>query len=754
MLTPRPPRPFALIRTHDQWLRASHRRTALEGEVVQLYWREDKPESVGHDKPFLEPGAGQAFDRYCRLYHSVPNEGRVERLLWAAHDPLQPTSVEQAPVDLFETVDEEVLGDFSSASERPKVLIAPRGLTVDEDERLFVAESGAKRILIYDLWSKRLLRIVQLAAAPIDLVAAGRVVYALLASPPGLIRLGARSDPQPLALPAEISAPSRIAFSPNGELFVLDHGGQAQARVVRYADPGYVISAAFATGLAFQIGDPLLTQVCKGDNYVLVVARRRGEDFRRFCVGESQPAELPQVKARGYDGLGIVRTPDGGIGFWTEYGFRQAVAARLRYFSSGAVTTFRLDSGEFHTNWGRLFLDACIPKDSQIAVRCITADEPPEGPAILRRKPRNTNEEPPHHKLSPPMPPRPLGDQLKKAVAQSLHRRESGRELPWVRPAENDAFETYEAPVIAAPGRYLWVRIELCGNTRVTPRLKALRAEYPTHDYLRRIPQTFSRDERVASFLRRYLASFEGLLGELEAKADARAALLDPRSSPAEILPWLASFLGLAVDERMARAPRPGNRTEDVRRTLITEATWLFRFRGTVPGLRRFIEIYLGTETVLIEKFRVRGLGGAILGDPTGLTASSILGAGFRVGGAIGEGATQVLSGSVADAFDTHAHRFALIIRALLTPDQQDVVNQILELHRPAHTLVEVCSVGAGMRVGRGLHVALNSIVGRSGGFTQLQLGSALLGREAILGKPEAGTVIGGGVLGKDSRVG
>ena len=73
---------------------------------------------------------------------------------------------------------------------------------------------------------------------------------------------------------------------------------------------------------------------------------------------------------------------------------------------------------------------------------------------------------------------------------------------------------------------------------------------------------------------------------------------------------------------------------------------------------------------------------------------------------------------------------------------------------RPAHTLVEVCTVGAGMRVGRGLHVELTSIIGRSGEFTQLQLGAARLGRGSVVGKSEAGTSIGGSHIGWDSRVG
>jgi phage tail-like protein len=748
------PRPFALIRTEDQWLRASHDRTALEGEVVQLYWREEKAESVDADEPFSERGAGLAFDGHCRLYHSVPQEGRVERLLWAAQNPLEPQTTQPVPINLFETDTEGQLGDFALSGDKPAALIRPRGLAVDADERLFVADAGAKRILIYDLWSNRLLRRVELAAEPFDLASSGRTIYALLSSPPGLFKLGAREEPQALTLPDEMDAPARIAVSPGGELFILEHAGLQEARVVNYSTPGNVIPVGFATDIEFQVGDRMLTQACGGDQEVLVVARRPGEDFRRFCIGENRVTELPPLKARGYDGLGCVRVPDGRIGFWTELGFRQAVAARLSYLPSGSVTTFRLDSGEFHTVWGRIFLDACIPKETEIILRSVAADEPPDEPLMTGSLPANTKTEPPHKSLSPPLPPESLARQLENARAQTLHRRQSGRELPWVRPAEDDPFETYEAPVLAGPGRYLWVRLELKGNTRATPRVRVLRAEYPTHDYLRRLPQTFSRDERVAPFLRRYLAIFEGLLGELEARADARAALLNPLSAPAEILPWLASFLGLTLDERMARARRAGGRCEDVRRRLISEATWLFRFRGTVPGLQRFLEIYLGVQTILVEKFRVRGMGGALLKDSAGLLSSSILGAGFRVGGAIGHDETQILGGSIEDAFETHAHRFALVIPASLTSEQQSVVEQILELHRPAHTLVEVCTVGAGMRVGRGLHVALTSIIGRSGGFTQLQLGNALLGRGTILGRPEAGTLIGGSRLGEDSRVG
>ncbi|HVI71229.1 MAG TPA: hypothetical protein VM656_07055, partial [Pyrinomonadaceae bacterium] len=377
------PRPFALIRTRDQWLRASHNNTALEGEVVQLYWTDDKSQGSSANDNFTELGGGLAFDEYCRLYHSVPKEGRVERLHWTLHDPLKPASDQKAPVDLFETEVDDEFGDFVLSGEQPDQLLGPAGLAVDEDGRLFVAESGAKRILIYDLRSNRLLRRVQLPAMPVDLVASGSTVYALLISPFGLIKLTARTDPQTLELPPQITGPSRLAITPEGELFVLEKAGTADARVVRYRDAREIVKVRFATDIEFQTAVPCMP---------LVVARLPGDDFLRFCIGDNDVSEIPPLKARGYDGLGIVNTPDGRIGFWTKSGFRHAVAARLTYLAAGSVTTFRLDSNEFHTIWGRLFLDACIPKDTDVTVRCITADEPPVDPEIERKPPANTTD--------------------------------------------------------------------------------------------------------------------------------------------------------------------------------------------------------------------------------------------------------------------------------------------------------------------------------------------------------------------------
>jgi phage tail-like protein len=723
-------RDFAMIHSVDQWRRVAHENTALQVEAgsVQLAWEieERLDAAVGPQLPV----AGLAFDPWCRLYRTLPEAGRMERIRWA-----DPAAKQQEPFDLFES-ESQAAGEFVLAADDAMPLQDPRGLVIDGDGRLFVAESGAWRILIYDLVERRLLRRVGLEGVgrPLDLACDGRRVYALLDEPPGLAILDARTGPRFEALPAVVTAPSRIAAPAPGELYLLEAGGTESARILPLARVDEAIEVPFATDLEFL------------EQEVLVVARLPGQDFLRLRVATGAQEELPHLKARHYDGRGIVRTPDGRIGFWTGSGFAHATLARLRYIPEGRVTSFRLDSGEFQTHWGRVFIDACIPKGTQVRAHCLVMDEPPEDIELLERTPPDNTLSMTIHRpdLSPPMPPRVMVEDV--VVTQDLQRRENGNELPWTCRPRDDAFETYEAPVIAAPGRYLWVVLELKGGARVTPRIRSLRVEYPAHDWLRRLPRIYSRDEAIADFLRRYLALFEGKLRDLDLRAANRHVLLDPKAAPAEVLPWLAGFIGLLLDERWP---------ERARRELIENGIWLFRFRGTVMGVKRFLEIYLGRRITLVEHFKVRGLGGAIVGADDALTSNAIVGAGFRVGGRVGdEQAISINEQSIEDAFETHAHRFSVIVSASLSQEQHEVIAHILDEHRPAHTLYDLCSVDAGMRAGIGLYVELTTIVGRSAAFGRLQVGGSLIGRGAVLGRPGPGTRIGGSRLGSDSRVG
>jgi phage tail-like protein len=735
-------RPFALLRSGDQWVRCSHDSTFLDlaTGVVELAWTTTTTATTVATSAEV---AGLAFDSACRLLHSLPAAGRIERLRWAAIDPAAPPEDQPAAVDLFAAAPPPTFGDFSAATPDTG-LVEPRGLAVDINDRLFVAETGADRILVYDLWDQRLLQRIAFApgSRPTDLAAQGLQVYAVLAGAGQIVRLGARTVPVTLELPPGCAQPSRVAVSPGGRIAVLAAAGGAAAHV-GFVDPGWPdFAVPDATDVEWEADD------------TLVIARSPGADFIRMRVGAGVADLLPPLRARGYDGLGIVVLPTHPatatrrIGYWTALGPRAAVAARLVYSRVGRLTTYRLDSGSPQTEWGRVFIDACIPPGAALRLACLSADETDDAPEMARVAPANittlTLRRP---DLSPPMPPLAQVPGPGEVV-QPLHRRESGRELPWTQPAATDPFVTYEAPVIAGPGRYLWLTLELRGNTRVSPKIACLRAEHPTHDYLRRLPRTFSCDVTAAAFLQRYLALFEGFLGETEARAVDRDLLLDPRAAPDEVLPWLASFVGLVLDERWANAPSPaGQPPADVRRQYIEEAAWLFRFRGTLPGLKRLIEIYTGIAVVIIEHYRLRGLGAVVLGEADVAAANSIVGVGFRVGGEVGSQVATPISGSVADAFRTHAHRFTVIIPAALSAEQLEVVNQIITVHRPAHTLFDLCTVDAGMRVGHGLLLEVSSVIGRSGGWARLQLGGSTLGRGTLLGRAAAGGRLGSATL-------
>jgi phage tail-like protein len=728
-------RGFSVFRTRDQWVRAAHDHTGIDPDTggVRLGWTIPPIVTEGTPPPAPPLPGGMAFDSSCVLYRSAVPEGRVERMLWRALDPFEPpTDDSLLEVDALGGEPEPAVGDFTPEPPAGTRLRRPLGLAVDEDDRLFVCEHGAGRILVYDLPSSRLLRTVRFGARPLDVAAAGRLVYAVLDADPWLARLSARTNPVPVKLPqaAELqgvpptASPARVAVSPGGTVFLLYRdGGKGWIVPLDGSPKPHEVDGA--------------TDIEVESERNLVVARTPGDAFVRVAVEEGGWNEGDPYAARDYDGYGIVRTPDGRTGFWTAHGFREAILGRVRYEAEGLVSSYRLDGGEFQTEWGRIFLDACIPPGTRVRVHSITSDEPfDDEPMLSWLAPQGFDGTVYRPDLTPPLPPTRLVPAVGDPTFRPVHRRESGRELAWSRPDADDPFETYETPVIADPGRYLWVTLELTGNTRFSPRVKAIRTERPGHDLLRRLPKTFSRDPAVAAFLRRYLALMEGTLEELLDRAEAREVLLDPYATPEELLAWLASFLGLALDERWPPAAV---------RELIAEAGGLLRCRGTKTTLERFIEIYLGAPSVtILEHWRLRGLGGAMLrNEPSALEAGAVVGENLRVGGAVGRRDEQFVSGTPEDAFGTHAHRFTVVVPAMLSDEQRSVIGHLLDVHRPAHTLFELCTVGSGMRVGYGLHVGLLSIIGRTGGWGQLRIGG-LVGRDATLGRPQSGMRVGG----------
>lgn len=181
----------------------------------------------------------------------------------------------------------------------------------------------------------------------------------------------------------------------------------------------------------------------------------------------------------------------------------------------------------------------------------------------------------------------------------------------------------------AAPAR------RLRGNG-VPPRIKpgSRRFGYERSSYLQYLPPCYHEDD----FLGRFLLIFETILDPLERTIDQLERVFDPRLAPEPLLPWLAFWVDLVLNEKWPL---------DRRRALVGAAAELYRWRGTRHGLSEYIRMYTGVEPMIVEPEQEQQRGGSTL----------------------------------------PAHMFRVILDV---PDpneiDRDVVEAIIETEKPAHT--------------------------------------------------------------------
>jgi phage tail-like protein len=134
------------------------------------------------------------------------------------------------------------------------------------------------------------------------------------------------------------------------------------------------------------------------------------------------------------------------------------------------------------------------------------------------------------------------------------------------------------------------------------PRIKpgSRRFGYATSSYLEYLPPCYHEDD----FLGRFLLIFESLLDPLERTIAQRHHYFDPQLAPEALLPWLATWVDLVLNEKW-----PVER----QRALVAAAAELYRWRGTKRGLRDYIRMYTGVEPLIIEAVDEQQHGGTSL---------------------------------------------------------------------------------------------------------------------------------------------
>lgn len=128
----------------------------------------------------------------------------------------------------------------------------------------------------------------------------------------------------------------------------------------------------------------------------------------------------------------------------------------------------------------------------------------------------------------------------------------------------------------------------LRGNLPATRRPLSLHSRESVSSYLQYLPPVYQDHD----FMGRFLLIFESLLEPLERVIDEIHAYFDPRTAPEGMLPWLASWVDLVLNEKW-----PIER----RRALVRAAAELYRWRGTRRGLSEYIKIYTGFHPIIEE---------------------------------------------------------------------------------------------------------------------------------------------------------
>ncbi len=144
-------------------------------------------------------------------------------------------------------------------------------------------------------------------------------------------------------------------------------------------------------------------------------------------------------------------------------------------------------------------------------------------------------------------------------------------------------------------GRYLWFKITLSGNERLSPVVKSVNVFFPRISYIDYLPGVYQEDSVSKRLLERFLAIFESIFYEIDFTIDHISRYFDTSGAPAEFLSWLGSWLDVSMDEDWP---------EDKKRLFIRNAISLYKKRGTKECLEQSIELFTGKKPFIVENFQ------------------------------------------------------------------------------------------------------------------------------------------------------
>jgi phage tail-like protein len=293
-----------------------------------------------------------------------------------------------------------------------------------------------------------------------------------------------------------------------------------------------------------------------------------------------------------------------------------------------------------------------------------------------------------------------------------------------------------DALVVRQPrGRFLRLELELFGDGRDTPVVRAIRADFNVTTGLARLPAVYRADASAAEFTRRFLSLFEASLQELDEAIAFAPLLLDPHVLPDHVLPALAARIGIRADPSW-----PPDRL----RRLLSAWPGISPLLGTPRGLRRLVAIIYGVDVLVQEPGRQRpwgAAGHARLGQVRlfGLSRASL-----RLGaGRLGEALMEPDADPLGPAYGSGAFRCTVHVPATLPVRERPALESLVRAFLPAHISVSVRYALPAVVVGAPVAVSVGTRLGQveSGVLAGGGERAMVLGQRGVLGVGRDGGV-------------
>jgi phage tail-like protein len=577
---------------------------------------------------------------------------------------------------------------------------------------LYVADSGNRRVQVFDLATLALLHIWRSPPdcplwRPFDVAAHGNTAYVLDARSRRVYRHRAGEDGLALLIDGASDGGRwrRIAADGVGRLYVLDVSDKAGPRLLSFDAQGKRDRTIEDAGAVRDRFEPpairLFFDARRASGGYFCLPASMGRACRPQAPRPPPAPERPLALCPPWSGQADAAS--GGLIFDRSGARAQLDPAEVvehpLYRTQGAWVSQPLDSAIFRCQWHRVELELDqLPAGTQIQIETYSADEP-----LLTKDPEQwlagyvaggQLQPPPSGPLAlpelAPKPPPPPGDFL----------------------------------VQSRQGQYLRLKITLKSDGFGSPALRGLRLHFPRESYLSYLPAVYSADDTSRWFLERYLSLFQTDWDALERRIAGSIALFDPDAvPPGQPLDDLARRFGL---------PLEGGWSGEQRRTLLRCLRDFYTWRGTAGGLRAYLQAYLQNLSgltpaeqrcfpLLVEGWRERrrlelgAPGERASGALLPLWSPSVLGR-LELGAnaRVGEARLVDTGDPPRDLFHEFAHRFKVYVPAAWVRSAADerMLRRALEAEKPAHTGYELRLVEARFRIGVQSTVGLDTILG------------------------------------------